>query len=94
VLTDTSGNVYRRGASGGWEQRQAGSWQPSAGTGTGAAARPSTRPSTRPSQPSSSNLNRDYSARSRGQVRSQQYRSTARMGGGAASRGGARPRRR
>jgi hypothetical protein len=77
------------------------STRPSQPSGGSSAGRPSTRPSqpsggssagrpsTRPSQPQGgSSLNRDYGARSRGQSRSNQFRSTPRP---SAPRGGARP---
>ncbi len=50
VLTDRSGNVYRRDESGQWNRREGGSWRPAEGLD-----RPSQmpeRPTTRPSQPS------------------------------------------
>jgi hypothetical protein len=70
------------------------STRPSTGSLPSTGARPSTMPSTgtRPStgsMPSTGSLNRDYSARQRGNTRSQQYN---RSGAGAAPRGGSRRR--
>jgi len=83
VFADRSGNVYRRDAKGNWQQRQGNQWnRPQA------AARPATRPSRpsgvyrptpRPAQPSTrpsfdaSRLNRDFQARQRGQMRTQNF---------------------
>ncbi len=87
VFTDRSGDVYRRDPKGGWEQRQGGSWRPGTGpggqqlpaTGPGPGTRPATRPAAggQPStRPSTGSLDRDYGARSRGKVRSKQFRSS------------------
>jgi hypothetical protein len=97
VLTDRSGNVYRPGVGGGWEQRQGGRWQPNPGGGSSTPG-PSTRPSrpqgsspsgptTRPSGPGG--LGRDWSARQRGVDRSRSAprpAPRARPGGGARRR--------
>jgi hypothetical protein len=83
VFADKSGNVYRRDAKGNWQERQGGQWnRPQA------AARPATRPSrpsgvsrptSRPSQPAArpsfdaNRMNRDFQARQRGQMRTQNF---------------------
>jgi len=45
VLTDRSGNVYQRGTSGDWSQRQNGQWQQPGNLDRASASNPATRPS-------------------------------------------------
>jgi hypothetical protein len=85
VFADRTGNVYRRSSQGNWQQRQGGQWQ-AARTGRarpGATQRASFQPS---------HLNREFAARQRGQMRTQNFQRAstgARFGGGGggASRG-------
>jgi hypothetical protein len=78
VFADRSGNVYRRGSQGNWQQRQGGQWKPAATPGTrpGAVSRPTPRPrpgaAPRPSF-QSGQMNREFAARQRGQVRTQNF---------------------
>jgi hypothetical protein len=101
VLADRTGNVYQRDKQGNWQQRQGNQWKP-----TAPAARPSpqpqrptaaprptpgTRPSVSPGAGFDRNqLNRDFAARQRGEMRSQNFQRAS-----AASRpsfgGGGRP---
>ena len=71
VLADRNGNVYRRDQAGNWQSRQGNQW-----SRPGAAARPASnaaaRPATRPS-PNTGQLNRDYAARQRGDMRTQNF---------------------
>jgi hypothetical protein len=84
VFSSPAGDVFRRTPSGGWDQREGGTWRPSpgdAGRG-GAPSTPTTRPAapgagaptTRPggptTRPGSGGLNGDFGARQRGQSRS------------------------
>jgi len=76
VLTDRSGNVYQRGNSGDWSQRQNGEWQRPSNLDQ--VTRPSTRPAgnyagTRPATAVRPQLERDFSARQRGNVRTQSF---------------------
>ncbi len=57
VYTDRNGDVYRRNADGGWQQRDKGGWSDA---GKGASPRPS-------------GLDRDYSARQHGSARASSY---------------------
>jgi hypothetical protein len=80
VFADRSGNVYRREAKGNWQGRQGGQWE-----------RP--RPEVRPRESFNvSQLNRDFQARERGQLRTQNFQRAsagARFGGGGGGfRGG------
>jgi hypothetical protein len=65
VFVDRSGNIYRRNPSGGWEQRQEGSWRGT--TGVSSPSAPATRPAR---SGSAGGVNRDWSARQRGADRS------------------------
>jgi len=89
VFADKKGNVYRRDAKGNWQQRQGNRWSSTKAASRPAtrpsqATRPSTRPYQRPSgvtrptpttRPSfdASRMNRQYQARQRGQLRTQQF---------------------
>lgn len=70
VYADRDGNVYRRGKDGRWQQREGQRWVPSPGSEKGPRAVPSpkggptTRPAPRPE------LDRDFTARQRGEIRS------------------------
>jgi hypothetical protein len=109
VIADKGGHVYRRDAQGNWQQRQGNQWsrpQAAARPATRPVTPPSpaTRPSqvarpTTPARPSfnTSQLNRDFQARERGQVRTQQFqraqsapafRSSSPSAGGGYRRGG------
>jgi hypothetical protein len=63
VFTDKGGNVYRQNASGGWDQRQGGTWNAASGLDRGAGAT-ATRPQ----------LESDARARTQGASRSGQFR--------------------
>ncbi len=67
VFTDKGGNIYRQNASGGWDQRQGGTWNAASGLdrGSGTSA---TRPE----------LESDARARSQGATRSSQFRGSGR----------------
>jgi len=85
VFADRSGNVYRRDAKGNWQQRQGAQWQAARSGGARPAA--THRASFQPNQ-----LNRDFAARQRGQMRTQNFqRASAGThfggGGGGAFRG-------
>jgi hypothetical protein len=71
VLADRNGNVYRRDQAGDWQSRQGNQW-----SRPGAAARPAgnaaARPATRPS-PNTGQLNQDFAARQRGDMRTQNF---------------------
>jgi hypothetical protein len=91
VFADRNGNVYRREAKGNWQEHRGGQWnRPQA------AARPTPRP-TQAARPSfdANRLNRDFQARQRGQMRTQNFQRfqsspAARSfgGGGGGFRGG------
>jgi hypothetical protein len=108
VFADRNGNVYRRDNKGNWQQRQGNQWAKAQ------AARPASRPSRpagvsrptpRPVQPAArpsfnaSNLNRNFQARQRGQVRTQNFQRVQRSpafrpsggGGGRPAGGFSRP---
>ena len=96
VYADKNGNVHRRQQDGSWQQHTNGSWKNSDGAGA-AATKPATRPQPeakpqqRPSSGSyqgSGSMNRDYSARQRGNQRAY----SAPRGGGARRGGGGRRR--
>ena len=82
VFGDKQGNVYRRGADGQWQQRQGNQWSRPEGPKTAAkrpqtgyrpeTRLPQTRPQTRPSV-DHSQLNREFQARQRGEMRTQQF---------------------
>ena len=80
VLADRNGNVYRRDQAGNWQSRQGNQWsRPGAAArpAGNAAARPATRPeaarpATRPS-PNTGQLNREFAARQRGDMRTQNF---------------------
>jgi hypothetical protein len=96
VLADRNGNVYRRGSRGNWQQRQGGQWKPATTHATRPAAvhrpTPAPRRAVTPRagfQPRQ--LNREFAARQRGNVRTQNFRRAsagARFGGGGGPRGG------
>ncbi len=80
VFADKSGNVYRRDAKGNWQQRQGSQWAK-----PGASTRPAQRPAARPQRPTpaqrpaarpsfdANRMNRDFQARQRGQMRTQNF---------------------
>lgn len=82
VFADRDGNIYRRGADGGWEKRTKQGWTRTTTPGTPATgvtrpARPA-QPITRPSRPGTPaaqprSLDRAAQARSRGTYRTQRY---------------------
>lgn len=95
VLTDRDGNVYKRGENGGWQQREGNQWKQAENLDRAGSS------ASRPSQPSSQGgaatrpqLERDYSARQRGNQRAGGYSGGSRGGAsrGGASRGGGRRR--
>lgn len=104
VLADRNGNVYRRSPQGNWQQRQAGQWKPARTPATRPAAVSRQTPVARPvatPRPGfqAGQLNRDFAARQRGDVRAQNFqRASAGSrpspgfsrsgGGGGGSRGG------
>jgi hypothetical protein len=91
VLTDRSGNVYQRGSSGDWSQRDNGRWSQPQNMDRSSASLPATRPSqpsaTRPSQGFDSysrpatrpQLERDFNARQQGAQRSQNFERQSRQ---------------
>ena len=106
VFADRNGNVYRRDNKGNWQQRQGNQWAKAQ------AARPATRPSRpagvsrptpRPVQPAArpsfdaNRMNRNFQARQRGQVRTQNFQRVQRSpasrpsGGGRPAGGFSRP---
>jgi hypothetical protein len=82
VYGDKQGNVYRRGADGQWQQRQGNQWSKPEGPKTAAkrpqtgykpeTRLPQTRPQTRPGT-DYGQLNREFQARQRGEMRTQQF---------------------
>ncbi|MFZ5450371.1 MAG: hypothetical protein ACOZF2_00650 [Thermodesulfobacteriota bacterium] len=107
VLADRKGNVYRRDNRGNWQQRQGNQWS-KAGAGPSAVRQPSrptqrpggySRPTPRPRQPGASrpgfdsrSLNRDFQARQRGQMRTQNFqRRQSSQSFRPSGRGGGRP---
>ena len=95
VLADKDGNVYRRDQSGNWQSRQGNQWsKPGAALPAGkAAARPATRPVAARPSPNTGQLNREFAARQRGEMRSQNFQRSQSVSpggkGGRPSSGGA-----
>jgi len=97
VFADRGGNVYRRDTKGNWQSRQGNQW-----VKPGASTRPAQRPTARAQKPTpaqrpaarpsfdSNRMNRDFQARQRGQMRTQNFQ---RAQSSPAFRGGSRPSR-
>jgi hypothetical protein len=104
VLADKNGNVYKRDKQGNFQERQGNQWKPAATPATRPAASP--RPAPKPERPAASarpaaaprpsvdhgQLNREFAARQRGEVRTQNFQRASApprpnvsrpMGGGA-----------
>jgi len=90
VLTDRSGNVYQRGASGDWSQRDNGRWSQPQNMDRPSSSLPATRPSQPSARPSQGfdaysrpatrpQLERDFNARQQGAQRSQNYQRQSRQ---------------
>jgi hypothetical protein len=106
MYVDRDGNVMQRDNNGNWSQRDNGQWKPVDG-GAKPSTRPSTpsagtrpatpgaqpaTPTTRPATPSTQQMNRDYSARSRGAQQSQNYSRSQSRPASRPSGGGGRRR--
>ncbi|MDD5640614.1 MAG: hypothetical protein PHX53_03125, partial [Syntrophales bacterium] len=99
VLADRNGNVYRRDNRGNWQQRQGNQWsRPGAGRQATRPSHQASRPSPRPRQPGASrpgfdsrSLNRDFQARQRGQMRTQNFQRRQSAPSFRPSGGGGRP---
>jgi len=93
VLTDRSGNVYRRDNRGNWQQRQGNRW-----SRLSPGRQDIGRSTSRPRQPAASrpgfdsrSLNRDFGARQRGEIRSQNFQRHQSLPAFRPSYGGGRP---